>query len=198
MFHHSELLFFSKASLWRKRNLKEHLANTTQHLQRPGEGCRTLSAILHTIPNLWECWIFWKAGMPFKGPLVNWKSGSNSYQMHEDQVFQKPSPGTCTGTQCKSAEKDSRACKAEILHKSAAHPCSHKLWYYWAVLTRTSQWVKRSNYSAQCLWGHIWNTLLSFEHLISWKGWMCWRKGRRMPLSQAGTWGVTESSTWSQ
>lgn len=60
--------------------------------------------------------------MPFKGLSVNWKPGSNSYQIHEDQVFQKPSRGTCAGTQCKSAEKDSRACKAEIKYKLAATP----------------------------------------------------------------------------
>lgn len=65
-------------------------------------------------------------------------------------------------------------------------------------LARTSQWVKRSNYSAQCLWGHIWNTLLSSEHLSSWERWIHWRKGCGRPLTQPGIWGEAEGSTWFQ
>lgn len=92
---------------------------TPLNIFKDQEKAAGLSQQFYTTSNPGEQWIFWRAGVPFKGPLVSWKCGSNSYQMHEVQESQKPSPETWTGTQCNSAEKDSSACKAEIKYKSA-------------------------------------------------------------------------------
>lgn len=50
--------------------------------------------------------------------MISQKNGSNSYQMHEVQQSQKQSPETWTGTQCNSAEKDTRALVKQKLNMS--------------------------------------------------------------------------------